>query len=205
MEVALGLFSGGGAGLSSLFGAAGGITGSQAGLSLTSMLAGLAGGSAAQAEGRAQRDIAGINAKMTREEADMAARGEHLNATQEYLSGASSAVKLREHLAQTIGGQRIAFAASGVEASSGSAARVTAATEAAGANDLELSRDLTRIAQLQREINASVIRRKGELDASAIEIGGDTAKRRGDAAMTSAVLSAAGTAFKTGVSMEKRG
>ncbi len=192
-------------GLSSLSSFAGGAGGMQGGLSLTSIIGSLAGGFASYDQAQSQKELHAFSAHNTRAEAGLSAAAEEMNATQEYLSGASAAVDLRNRLAKTIGGQRVAFAASGVDPTSGSAAKIQDVTEARAGQDLEALKSQTEVNRLQRLIAASAARRQGIVGGATEDIKVDQAGKSGDAKFAAAGFDALGTVFKAGVNMDKRG
>lgn len=163
----------------------------QAGGTAVSALASIAGG-------RAAKDMHGWAASNARTEAAMSARGEELNAEQEYIAGANAAVGLREQLNRTIGGQRVAFAASGVDAFSGSPASLEKVATERTAGDLELLRGQTEINALQRQIKASQLRQRGIYT-------GFKEDAAGDAASSSGWMQAIATGFKGASDIAKRG
>lgn len=177
-------------GLSAL-GSGGGATALQGGGSALSALMAIGAG-------RVQHDMHSWAAGNVRTEAALSARGEELNAEAEYLAGANAAVNLRENLNRTIGGQRVAFAASGVDAFSGSPASLEKIATDRTAGDLDLLRSQTEINALQRQIKASQIRQRGVYGAFKEESAGIAAEASGWMQALSSATNFAGAVAKRG-------
>lgn len=163
----------------------------QGGATAVSALASIAGGKAAAG-------MHGWAAANARTEAEMTARGEELNAEQEYIAGANAAVGLREQLNRTIGGQRVAFAASGVDAFSGTPATLERIATERTEGDLEMLRSQTEINALQRQIKASQARQRGIYT-------GFREDAAGAASSSSGWMQAIATGFKGAADIARRG
>jgi hypothetical protein len=156
----------------------------------------------------ASRRNAGLHswaASNARSEAVFSSQQEDANANAEVIAGAQAALDLRETLQRTIGQQRVAFAASGVDPLSGTPAHREDAMEQRTGEDLELTRSQTEINRLQRIIRASQIRMQGIYQGFRSDAAATEAEAAASSRMTSALADAAGSVFKYKADEARRG
>jgi hypothetical protein len=95
-------------------------------------------------------------------EAALAFRDYEFTASQEYLAGKSQVISQQEDLARTLSRNAVAYAASGVDATSGTAARRAEAAEARAASDREILESNATIRQLDSLLKGmAVVRTAG--------------------------------------------
>lgn len=126
---------------------------------------------AAQTEARAETKAKAkyYAAETTRAEADITARDYELQAEQDYIDGQAAATDAMKKYIRTVGQQRVAWAASGVDVSSGTAARMQDATEAEGRDNVATEERSARIKQLGDERKAMATRRQASYTARQYE------------------------------------
>lgn len=108
-------------------------------------------------------------AAVTRSEGEIAARDAELQAEQDYIDGQAAANEAMRRYLTTVGQQRVGFAASGVDVTSGTAARVQEETERRGAESVETEERNARIRRLGSESRAGAHRRQAAYTAAAYE------------------------------------
>lgn len=126
---------------------------------------------AAQTEARAgsQAQWKYYAAEVTRSEGELSARDAELQAEQAYIDGQRTVADTMKRYNQVVGQQRVAFAASGVDVTSGTAARIQEATEAEGREVVASEERSARIRQLGAERQAIQTRRQASYTAAAYE------------------------------------
>lgn len=203
MEQAVTMFAGG---LSSYFSGmgSGSATSMQGGATALSVLSELTAGRVARNEADDSAGMSFYSAGFARREGMIASRQAGLDAEQETIAGRARAVQLQEELAQTIGGQQVAFAASGVDPTQGTAARLAEQTERRAAEDIALERSNTNIARIQALIRGSTARRSANMDAATAEAEGYATRAKGRNKAAAANLSATEKIFDFGLSVAKR-
>ena len=195
-----------GAGLSAL--AAGGISAGtliQGGATAASMIASLGAGQEAADSGKTQFIFSRYAADVDRGEAELAAENEEMQATQEFIVGESRAAAIREGLNRVLGQQTVAFAAAGVDPTSGTALRLAEASEKLAGRDIDIEQSNAKIAGLRAKQRAATLRRRGSLSAFEKEASGLGALRRGENAQTASYIKAVSTAASFGADVARRG
>lgn len=176
----------------------------QGGATALSVLSSITAGRVARREADAAAGMSFFAADFARDEGRFAEAQAGLDARQEEIAGRARAAELQEQLAQTIGGQRVAFAASGVDPSRGTAARIQEQTDRRGQDDLAIQRSNTEIARLQAKMRGSTARRQAEMEARTLEAEGDAKRRSGRAAEISSYLDAGQTYARYRMSTAQR-
>lgn len=204
MESAISSFTSGG--LSSMFSGMSSSSGTalQGGATALSMLSEITAGRVARQDGNVAASMSFYAADFARKEGALASRQADLEASQEEINGRIRATQITEDLVQTIGGQRVAFAASGSSPTSGTAARIQEQTARRAAEDREIERSSAEIARLQALIRGSTARRQAGLEAAGITAEGYAAKARGANAEAASYLGAGQQALKYGMDVAKR-
>jgi hypothetical protein len=194
-----------GGGLSSMFSGGSGMgTMMQGGASALSALSSITAGRVARNEGEQAARMSFYAADFARDEGRAAQRSARLDARQEEIAGRATATALQEDLVQTLGAQRVAFAASGGDVSSGTAGRLQEQAAKRAADDIALEKSNTRIRTAQALIRGSTAKRQADLEAMTLEAEAGAYSRKGKNAQTAGYLEAASTAFKFGASAFKR-
>ncbi len=193
-----------GAGLSSL-GSAVGLTGLQGVTTAASALSSIGSGLIAKQQGRHSAGMHRWAADNASKEAAFSAAGEEMNAQAEYLAGADAAIRLREDLHRTIGGQRVAFAASGVDPLSGTPAKLEDLADARTADELEQIRSQTEVNRLSRRIKASQMRLQGIYQGVRETAAADSAETGGSMKMLGAFNDAINSFARYKLDVAKRG
>lgn len=181
------------------------LTALQGGATAASIIGSMSSSQAAVGNATRNAGIYQFAASNALAEGQTSAAAEETNARQEYIAGASAAASLRENLIRTIGSQRVAFAASGVDPTSGSARTLEDAAAVRTSQDLETLAQNTELAALQRQIKASQIRQRAGYQAFASEGQAMNALSQGEAAATKGAIESLGSLFKFGVDVAKRG
>lgn len=180
-------------GLSSAFGAgatAAGATALQGGSTALSILSQVTAGRMARNQGNSSAQMSYYAADFAREEGRIASRQAEIDARQETIAGRAEAARLEEELVQTLSGQRVAFAASGGDPFSGTAARVAEQTTRRGEEDIKMQRSNTEIARLQALIRGSTAQRNASMEAMSLEAEGNNASARGSNALFGSIIGA---------------
>jgi hypothetical protein len=122
-----------------------------------------AGAMAARAEQNAQLKF--FAADEIEAEAALAFRDHEFTASQEYLAGKSQVISQQEDLARTLSRNAVAYAATGVDATSGTAARRAEAAEARAASDREILESNASIRQLDSLLKGMAVVRTASSQA----------------------------------------
>lgn len=180
-------------GLSSAFGAgatAAGATALQGGSTALSILSQVTAGRLTRNQANSSAQMSYYAADFAREEGRIASRQAEIDARQETIAGRAEAARLQEELVQTLGGQRVAFAASGSDPFSGTAARVADQTTRRGEEDIKMQRSNTEIARLQALIRGSTAQRSAGMEAMTLEAEGKNASAKGSNALIGSLIGA---------------
>lgn len=177
----------------------------QGGASAVSALSQMSAGRVAKQNAEMQADMNFFSAGVTRKETALQATSADLEGSQDYIAGQVAANQLADRLRKTIGGQRVAFAASGVDASSGSAARIQAETDRQGQEAADQQRVTMELRRLQSIISASAIRRQGEYTAAGQEVAGYLKQSQGEAANAAGKVGALGSMMDFAAKAARRG
>lgn len=179
MEAAFSAVASGG--LNAMFSSSAASTVMQAGSSALSVLSSVTAGRVARREARSAASMNFFAASVARQQGDIDAR-------QQEIEGRARVTQLQEDFLQTIGGQRVAFAASGVDPTRGTAARIQKQTARRSDQDVAMVKANTNISAMQTRL-------KAELDAMGSTIEGKTTLARGSAQQKSSWLDVAKTGF----------
>lgn len=193
-----------GTGLSSLASSVTTGTLMQGGLTAVSALSSIAGGARQREQGAVSGMFHSMAAENARSEATAGALGEEFNARSEVLAGANAAVALKENLLRTVGGQRVAFAASGVDPFSGTAATLEDTMRTRVGQDADTIGRNAEVARLSRLIRASQLRQQGIYAGLREDVAGSQAIAAGVNAESSGWMRALGDVFKFGADVKNR-
>lgn len=177
-------------GLNSFFSNSASATSLQRGATTLSMLSSITAGRVARRESQNAASMSFFAGNFARSQGELDAR-------QQEIEGRARAAQLQEELAMTIGGQQVSFAASGVDPSQGTAARIADQTARRGAEDLALLRSNTALGVLQTRLRASV-------DGMTSDAQGRAQLSQGRARELSSWMDAANTYADYRVSVAKR-
>jgi hypothetical protein len=173
--------------------------------SLFSVLQNLGAASAARRNADAQREYYFTAANLSRGETELSAHGAELEASAEFIAGKARAVQLSNDLSRTIGGQRVAYAASGVSVSFGTAQQMQDDAAATSASNIALNDSNTNIRRLGAEIRAGAIRREGAMSAFQMESQGRNAIIKGENEAVARQVDAVASVGKTAQQIAARG
>jgi hypothetical protein len=169
------------------------------------MLSTLSAGKASKADADISAMFSRFAAQQSKAEAGIAANGARIEATQEYLIGQSRVLELKRRLFDDLGANSVAYAASGVDPTSGSAATRADALQRVAGQDIRLEEANAEIKRAQALLKASAIRRGNNTETFGLNMQAANSEARGQAALDAAGFEALGTGLQFGADVLKRG
>ncbi|MGL4397640.1 MAG: hypothetical protein ACRCS9_13955 [Hyphomicrobium sp.] len=206
------LFSTVASGFSQMFaaGASGGLASTamtvlQGGSTALSALSSLRGGDRSADGARESAEQSYLAADFALSDARFAAGDLERQGQQEFLVARHRGAQIRMAAEEAAGQQQVAFAASGVVSSDGTAARLQAQRLRRAEEDARMELASGRVAKASAGVKASNVRRRGRFEAEAHKSRGDQYLAAAESARDTARTDAIGRVFEFGMDYLKRG